>query len=364
MRSHRRVLIVAFSLAVQVAVAFLAVRLIRITNSSRAWIVIAVATLAMAVRRFVVLLGLLANPGTLDFIDPWSEAIGLVSAILMLLGIAAIAPLFRAVKQARETTQQAHDQLEMEVRRQTADLVRAHEELQTEFAQRAKAEESLRQQQRHLRQLLEMSERDQRLVAYEIHDGFIQPATAALMNLQAGIAALESDPQRAMENVACGQQLLRESISQVRWLISGLRPVVLEELGLVAAVDKLVHDTEERTGILIQWSSPDRFDRLSAPLETSLFRIVQEALRNAVRHSRGNRIEIALRQTGETVEARIQDWGCGFDASVQKPGHFGLEGMQERARLLGGAAGIQSRPGEGTCVTVLVPLSSEADART
>ena len=63
----------------------------------------------------------------------------------------------------------------------------------------------------------------------------------------------------------------------------------------------------------------------------SLFRIIQEALRNAVRHSRSERIEIALTQTGRTINARIQDWGCGFDASLHKPDHFGLEGMRERA---------------------------------
>ena len=83
----------------------------------------------------------------------------------------------------------------------------------------------------------------------------------------------------------------------------------------------------------------------------SLFRIIQEALRNALRHSHTDRVEIALTQTGRTLCARIQDWGCGFDTSVHKPDHFGLEGMQERARLFGGTAQIQSALGKGTCVT-------------
>ena len=117
----------------------------------------------------------------------------------MLVGLAAIAPLFCTIQQAKETVQRAHDQLEKEVRQRTADLVRAHEKMQAEFAQRAKAEEALRDEHRRLRQVLEMFERDQRLLAYEIHDGFVQPATAAVMNLQAGIATYTADPEKARE---------------------------------------------------------------------------------------------------------------------------------------------------------------------
>ena len=173
------ILIVAISLALQVAAAFLAMRLIRVTGTSWAWIVIAMAMLAMAVRRLTVLVGVLAYPSILDLMDFWSEAIGLLNALLLLVGIASIAPLFRTIQRAKETVQRARDQLEKEVRQRTADLVAAHEKLQAEFAQRAKAEEALRDEHRHLHQVLEMNECDQRLLAYEIHDGFVQPATAA-----------------------------------------------------------------------------------------------------------------------------------------------------------------------------------------
>ena len=205
-------------------------------------------------------------------------------------------------------------------------------------------------------QVLEMCERDQQLLAYEIHDGFVQPATAALMNLQASLSAYATDPDRALENIVRGVQLLQESLSQVRCLIGGLRPVVLEDQGLVAAVEQLVCDTKNRTEIQIDWSHQVEFQRLAPVVEMSLFRIIQEALRNALRHSHADRIEIALTQTGRTLGARIQDWGCGFDTSVPRPDHFGLESMRERARLFGGAARIQSAPGEGTCVTAEFPL--------
>ncbi len=355
------ILLDSLSLLFQVASACLAIRLIRITGMNRAWIVIAVALSVMAIRRLAVLVGVLINPVDPNILNPvefWSDAIGLLNAILILVGIAAIGPLFRTIQEAKETTQRAHDCLESEVRQRTADLVAANEKLQAEFAQRAKAKEDLREEHRRLRQVLEMFERDQRILAYEIHDGFVQPATAALMNLQASLSAYATNPDKALENVVRGLQLLQESISQVRWLISGLRSVVLEDEGLAAAVDNLVRNTKLRTEIEIQWSHQVQFDRLAPPLEMSLFRIIQEALRNAVRHSRSDRIEIALTQAGGKISATIQDWGCGFDASVRKPDHFGLEAMQERARLFGGTVRIQSAAGEGTCVTVEFPQNT------
>ena len=344
------------SLIAQVAAAIIAVRLIRITGTNRAWIVIAVAMLAMAIRRVGILVGMVANPGAVDLTQFWSDAIGLFDSILMLGGIAAIGPLFHTIKESKEAVERAHDRLEKEYQQRTADLVGAHEKLQAEFAQRAKAEEALRDEHLHLRKVLEMNECDQRLLAYEIHDGFVQPATAALMNLQASLPVYKSDPEKALENVVRSLQLLQESISQVRWLISGLRPVVLEDQGLVAAIDKLVHDTENRTEIPIAWSHQVQFNRLAPALEMSLFRIIQEALRNAVRHSRTDRVEVAVTQDGSTIYARIQDWGCGFDASARKADHFGLEGMHERARLFGGVIRIQSAPGEGTSVIAEFPL--------
>ncbi len=346
----------ALSLLAQAAATIMAVRLIRITGTNRAWIVIALALLAMTIRRVGILVGVVVDPGALDPTRFWSDAVGLFDSILMLVGIAAIGPLFRTIHEAKQAAQRAHDELEKEFQKRTADLVSAHEKLQAEFAQRANAEEALRDEHLHLRKVLEMNECDQRLLAYEIHDGFVQPATAALMNLQASVSAYKSDPQKALENVVRGLQLLQESISQVRWLISGLRPVVLEDQGLVAAVDKLVRDTENRTEIPIAWSHQVRFHRLVPALEMSLFRIIQEALRNAVRHSGTDRVEVALTQQDGTIFARIQDWGCGFDASNRKPDHFGLEGMHERARLFGGVIRIQSAPGAGTTVTAEFPL--------
>ena len=357
------ILIVALSLLAQAAAAVLALRLMGITRTNKAWMLVAVAMLAMAIRRATVLAGILAYPSLLDSMDYWSEAIGLLSTLALLAGFAAIGPLFRTIQRAKDDLQQARDQLEKEIREQTADLLRANEELQAEFVEKAKVEEALRDKQRHLLQVIEICERDQRLLAYEIHDGFVQPATAALMNLHASLSAYSSDPELALANVARGVQLLQESIAEVRWLVSGMRPVVLEDMGLVAAVDKLVEETEGRTGVAIAWTHQVAFGRLAPPLEMSIFRVIQEALRNAVRHGRAERIEVTLSQVDKTIVVRVKDWGCGFDMSLKKPGHFGLESMRERARLFGGAARIESAPGAGTCVTAEFPLI-EKEAKT
>jgi signal transduction histidine kinase len=343
--------IVALSLAFQVAAAILAIRLIRIIGLNWAWIMIATAILAMAIRPLAVFLSAWIDP---NFVDPgeyWSETIGLLAALAMLAGIAAIAPLFRTIQRAKETTQRDRDELDKEVRQRTVELVRANEMLKKEFDERARVEEALREEHLHQRQLLELSEREQRLLAYEIHDGFVQPATAALMHLQASLSSYKDNPEGALGNVVRGLQLLQESITQVRWLIRGLRPVVLEDLGLVAAVENLVADTKNRTEVEIGWSHQVAFSRLPQPLEMAIFRIIQEALRNALRHSGTERVEIALNQVEGTVAAKIQDWGCGFDSAQSAPNHFGLEGMRERARMMGGTISVQSATGKGTLVT-------------
>ena len=256
------------------------------------------------------------------------------------MGLASIGPLFRTIQQAKQTIEQARNRLEQEVRQRTAELVRADEELQAEFAQRAKAEEALRDEHRKFRHIVRLNERDQQLLAYDIHDGFVQPATAALMTLQAGLAAYKTEPDKTLEHVVLALQLLQESMSQVRWLISGLRPVILKEQGLVAAIDKLVDDTAGCTEIRIEWLHRVEFDRLAPTLEMSLFRIIQEALRNAVRHSGTNRIEIALIQSGGSVKATIRDWGGRLRPQRAEGGPLRIEGHERAGTTFGGTAQI------------------------
>ena len=256
----------------------------------------------------------------------------------------------------REAVEESHDRLELEILRQNSDLLAANQQLTTEAAKRTEAEAALQEEHRHLRSVLEIYEQDRRLVAYDIHDGFVQTAAAAQMGLQAAIGAYKRDPETALELVVRSLQQLQQSLAQVRSLMRGLRPVVLEESGLAAAVAQLVQDAPADSKVHIDWSSCVAFDRLSPALETSIFRIIQEGLTNAIHHSKSERVSIAMKQTERTILVRIEDWGVGFDPAEPKSGHFGLEGIRERARFLGGAAKIESQPGKGTCIEVELPL--------
>jgi signal transduction histidine kinase len=226
----------------------------------------------------------------------------------------------------------------------------------SDVTQQKQAQQEAREEQRHLRQVLEMYERDRKFTAYEIHDGFVQQATAALMSFQAVAGSRAHDPAQADKTFQQGLGMLADGIAEARWLISGLRPSILDDFGVTAAIDHLVRENRVRSGRDIQWSHQVRFERLAAPLETAIFRIIQESLGNALRHSKSERIGITMVQDDAHVRVTVEDWGCGFDPRAVPKDRFGLEGICERARLLGGRANIDSRPGEGTRILVELPL--------
>jgi signal transduction histidine kinase len=352
--------VVAVSLVLQVAATWLAVRLIRRTGRSWAWIAIAVAIGTMAIRQLTLLYSGFNYPDTVDTGEFVSEAFGLVTAALLLAGVLIIEPLFRGIRQARKVAEESHDRLELEILRQNSDLFAANQQLTKEVAKRNEVEAALQEEHRHLRSVLEIYEQDRRLVAYDMHDGFAQPAAAAQMGLQAAIGAYKRDPDKALELVVRSLHQLQQSLAQVRSLMRGLRPVVLEESGLAAAVAQLVEDAKADIEVDIEWSSCVTFDRVSPVLEMSIFRIIQEGLTNALHHSKSNRVSIGMKQIDRTIHVRIEDWGIGFDTSKPRSGHYGLEGIRERARLLGGAVTIESEPGKGTCVEVELPLIERA----
>ena len=159
-------------------------------------------------------------------------------------------------------------------------------------------------------------------------------------------------------------RLLREATAETRRLISGLRPPILDESGIVAAIEYLISEQRQQGGPEIEFVHPADVDRLAAPLEGAVFRIVQECLTNACRYSQSaegaRRIE-GWRRTACTIE--VQDWGIGFDAAEVEGGHIGLQGIRQRAQLLGGAAAIEAGAGQGNPHPRGTPLSSAAGKR-
>jgi signal transduction histidine kinase len=122
------------------------------------------------------------------------------------------------------------------------------------------------------------------------------------------------------------------------------------------AISHLVHEQRRHGGPKIECHSSVQFGRLPAILENAIYRIVQEALTNACKHSRSKAVKLTLAQDGQDVRLEVQDWGIGFDLDSVEKGHFGLEGIRQRVRLLGGRLTIESTPGSGTRVEVVVPI--------
>ena len=218
------------------------------------------------------------------------------------------------------------------------------------------SQQRLIEEQQTLRQLLESQERERRLIAYEIHDGLAQQLAAAAMYCGTFEQLHQTHPEEATKAHEAGAIMLQKALAETRRLIGGLRPAVLDESGLVAAVENLISHIEAEGTTQIEFLPDVRFDRLDPARENSLFRIVQESLTNAGRYSGTQKIRVRLAQQTDRLILEIQDWGSGFDPNTVAQECFGLKGIRERANLLGGQATIESAPGEGTRVRVELPM--------
>jgi signal transduction histidine kinase len=186
-------------------------------------------------------------------------------------------------------------------------------------------------------ELLEFFKRDRRWVALEIHDGIVQETTAALMFLEAATRDLEAGRHESVAD-ALGQsvELLRKSILECRALINGLRPPELEKLGLSGALDNLCQAMDGSSDPSFSFESDD-LPPLGEDLETALYRIAQEGLTNAVKHSNAKIVELKLFADGNLLVLTVDDNGIGSAELKAAPlAGVGLRGIQERVEALGG----------------------------
>ena len=225
-----------------------------------------------------------------------------------------------------------------------------------DISERKRAEEAVLREQARLRRLLESSDRDRKLTAYEIHDGLAQHIAGAKMQLEAASHVKDENPEPAARAYERGLELLTRGLDEARRLISGLRPPVLDEAGVVAAIEHLARDPAMREGPEVDFIFNAQFGRLEPLLENAIFRIVQESVRNARRHSRSGKVQIRLTRKNGRIHIQVEDWGIGFDPDDIAETSFGIGGIRERARLLGGKATIDSSPGKGTRIIVDLPL--------
>jgi len=208
----------------------------------------------------------------------------------------------------------------------------------------------------YTRRLLAAHEEERAWVAREVHDDAVQRLAVLqheLRELQGPDGALSPAQRRHLEGIAGEVEDLSASLRQ---LAHRLHPAAIEQIGLVPALQQLALEITRASGLPIDVALPPDGPRLPVERTLALFRIAQEALNNAVRHSGASRVAVAVEATGNEVQLRIEDDGRGFDTAVERSGGIGLIGMRERARLAGGRALIRSRPGTGTLVAVSVPV--------
>ena len=263
-------------------------------------------------------------------VEPFRDASGEI------VGTIGVAHDVTDEREAQKALQRSHADLERRVEERTAELQSANDQLKAEQAS--------------LRRLYEMLEHERQMIGYEIHDGLVQYATGAVMRCEALSESSVAEPIR--EKLDIITELVRKTVQEGRSLVNGLRPPSLDEYGLVAGVEEFVHELD---GLKVEFHHSG-VTRLAPIMENALYRIVQESITNAQKYSQGTSIEIRLEKQDGVVAVEIKDDGVGFDPENLPNGHYGVRGIQERARLLGGTVVIDSAPNAGTRVHVELPL--------
>ncbi|KAF7962708.1 histidine kinase [Cupriavidus sp. UYMU48A] len=236
-----------------------------------------------------------------------------------------------------------------------------------DITERVRAEQALRRSREELQQLsdsiLATREEEKRRIARELHDDLGQRLSALKMDMTMLAADVSEgrDARGILENITAMNDVIDDTVASVRRIASDLRPALLDELGMLTAIEWLANDFSNRYGLPVSVDGVDA----DVPEQTAIamFRIVQEALSNVVRHADATTVDVSLAQTDGQIELRVEDNGVGWDKKPSGSGprkSLGLLGIRERARLLGGAATVDSEPGKGFRLTVQIPREKGA----
>ncbi|MEI7861053.1 MAG: sensor histidine kinase [Planctomycetota bacterium] len=216
----------------------------------------------------------------------------------------------------------------------------------------------LAQQATILRRLIAVQENEKQTLCHEFHDGLIQYAVGALMICESYQARSTAHSAADTRDIEYAAESLRKGIEDGRRAIRGIRPAVLDDVGLSAAIEEILADWTDPS-MQVTLTIDPQANRLPPELQTTLYRITQEALANVWKHSHSKTVSIGLFVSDTSVQLKIQDTGDGFEPDNTKTGGFGLLGMKERAKLAGGEVRIVSRRGAGTTVICTAPLEQQ-----
>ncbi|HMQ56206.1 MAG TPA: sensor histidine kinase, partial [Anaerolineae bacterium] len=201
--------------------------------------------------------------------------------------------------------------------------------------------------------------KERNYLARELHDSVTQTIFSITLTAKSARILLERNPAQAVTQLDHLQELAQSALAEMRTLIFQLRPASVEAGGLVAALRHHTAALKSRDGLTVALQVEGE-QRLSPDQEAQLFRIVQEALNNVVKHAHTDEVAVKLALSPDQVSLLVEDHGLGFDITMLEPGRetLGLASMRERAEMMGGSFAIESRPGEGVRIRVEVPLTA------
>ena len=208
--------------------------------------------------------------------------------------------------------------------------------------------------------IIKAQEEERQRVAREIHDGPAQSLANIVMRAEFCKKLLDKDPEKVPGELTSLQEIARSSLTEIRKIIFDLRPMLLDDLGLIPALQRYTGIYAEQYGINVEFLSLGEQKRLEGPVEIALFRMVQEALTNIRKHSRASRALVKVEMHDKKINIVVKDNGVGFNPEkiplAEGSKGYGLVGMKERALLLGGSFLISSAPGKGTTVSISIPV--------
>jgi signal transduction histidine kinase len=306
--------------------------------------------------------------GVYFFVPPPNDALRPVAFVL--LGFLVIVLVIREIREHQRTEDAAHtarslnEELDQRVAQRALELENTNQKLETEIAERQNATEQLRLLTAHLQSARE----EERIrIAQEIHDEIGTLMTAIKMDLAflskeiAGKGGKKS-PEVLCEEIGDTTKLVDNAIQTIHQIVLELRPAVLDHMGLRPALEWQLQEFKTRTKIEYQFTSNLDSIHLTAERSTAVFRILQEALTNVARHAHATRVDASLREEDDQLVLQVRDNGRGIsEEQISSTGGFGLLGMRERAHACGGDVVVRGSPGQGTVVTVRMPVNSSRE---
>jgi len=244
---------------------------------------------------------------------------------------------------------------------ESAELVRVERARAEAVSGQVAAEASERARREVLSAVIAAQESERARVSRDLHDDIGQALTSVLLGLHLIESATQQgtsegdDTSRRVDEL---RQLVGDALRRTRHLAFELRPTVLDDVGLAPALARLVADTSERSGVSVDAvvDSAPELARVSSEIATVVYRVVQEALTNVVRHAQATNASVAVTAAAGRLRALVEDNGIGFDPTEPALGHLGLQGMSERAEIVGGTVSVTSVPGSGTTIVLEIPL--------